>query len=198
MVNFQDQVHRRIKIIERLKSPRGYRKTVTLDKLSAQDAVGIVWQSADTWIASNTDRSATRIIKGHCRWIPSVDFNKISQPELVGMAKRAVNGMTLDFSTLWEAMPWSWFIDWTTNIGPFLMAQRNIIPASLESVVLIETTVAENTIPALRTDQHAMSKGKMSWEIKRRFSWPVVPTAHFPFLSGNQMGILASLAVTRR
>lgn len=198
LTQFQQHFDRKVALIERLKGPRGYRKTVTLDNLSSSDTSTIVWQSQDVFMSGDTQRKATRLIKGHCRWLPEVDFGSISQPELSGMARRAAHGMTIDFATLWEAMPWSWFIDWFTNIGPFLMAQRNIIPARLESVSLIEYTLSESSIPRFRVDQHEMSAGTVRWETKKRFTWPVVPTAHFPFLDGNQMGILASLAVTRR
>lgn len=199
LVNFQDQVNRRMKEIDKLaKSPKGLRKNVDLARLDASDSLFVVWQSADCYLASSTPRKAARVIRGHCRWRPAPDFFNYTRPELVGLAKRAVTGMNIDFAALWEAVPWSWLIDYGTNLGNFLKTRRNLIPAVLEQCVIVKHTISEIAIPQLRVDQHQMSGGTYRVEDYERIPGIVVPTAHFPFLSGNQMGILASLAVTRR
>ena len=199
LTDFHDQVARRVKEINKLKSARGLRRTVVLDNLSRTEVLPVVWQSQDAYIDTPTERLSSRLIKGHTRWMPDVDLSKMPDQSLTALAKRAVTGMTLDFSTLWEAMPWSWLIDWGVNIGDFLKSQRNIIPATCQSVSLIQHTVSHIPIPEVEYHGlHKMYGGNVMYERKERFSWPVVPTAHLPFLSANQMGIIASLAVTRR
>lgn len=60
--------------------------------------------------------------------------------EMLLRAKRALYGGTVDGSTLWELMPWSWLYDWTSNASEFLMSQRNVVGAELDSVCLMKTT----------------------------------------------------------
>lgn len=198
LMNFRDQVDRRVKIIERLKSSKGLRKTVDLTSLSKTTSQSVVWQSADVYLSSNVDRMSAQNIRGHCRWIPTTDLSKLSSRDLEAMAKRAVTGMTIDFSTLWEIVPFSWLIDYGTNVGQYIQNQRNIVPAFLDSVVLIKHSVTRYEVPVLRSGQHEMSRGHVIFERKQRYPVNADITAYFPFLSGSQMGILASLAVTRR
>jgi hypothetical protein len=199
LTEFHDQVSRRIKELERLKSARGLRRTVQLDQLAHNDVLDVVWQSSDAFIRTNTNRLSTQKIWGHVRWTPDVDFSSIPEAVELAWVKRAVLGMTIDFATLWEATPWSWLIDWGFALGDFLKAQRNIIPATCSGVSLMRHTKSTIAIPEVEYHGlHKMSAGQVVYERKERYSAPVAPTAHFPFLSGNQMGIVASLAVTRR
>lgn len=62
--------------------------------------------------------------------------------DLKTSTRRALFGGTIDGSTLWQLMPWSWLIDWSTNLGDYIESQRNIVgavPAS--SCLMKETTV---------------------------------------------------------
>jgi len=198
LFSFKDQLDRRIKEIERLKTPRGFRKTVELDSMTVTQVQNIVWQSADTFIQSNCDVIGERKIRGHARWMPSADFSKIPQSELMGMAKRSIHGMTIDFSTLWEILPWSWLFDWGTNLGDYLKSKRNIIPCSLSSISLMKYTVNRFHVPTIVSGNNVMKGGVIQTEQKQRYPVSITPEAHLPFLSAGQMGILASLAVTRR
>jgi hypothetical protein len=199
LLDFHDQVSRRIKELEKLKTTKGLRRTVVLDELEKEESLPVVWQSQDAFINTPTTRSSDRIIKGHTRWTPDVDFSKMPIPSQVALAKRAVLGLTVDFATLWEATPWSWLIDWGFAMGDFLKAHRNIIPATCQSVTLMRHTTSVIPIPEVEYGTlHKMYGGQVVFETKERFTAPVAPTAHFPFLTENQMGIVASLAVTRR
>ena len=199
LLDFHDQVSRRVKELNKLKTTKGLRRTVVLDNLSRTEVLPVVWQSSDAYIDTPTERMSNRIIKGHTRWTPDVDLSKMPEPAQVALAKRAVLGLTVDFATLWEAAPWSWLIDWGFAVGDFLKAKRNIIPATCQSVSLMRHTTSVIPIPEVEYHGlHKMYGGQVTYERKQRYSAPVAPTAHFPFLSGNQMGIIASLAVTRR
>lgn len=198
LVNYRDQVDRRVKQIKRLMGPTGLRKTVELDSLSKTQVKDIYWQTADTWLQSSVDVMSAQNIRGHCRWLPDVDFSSLPESSLEKMASQAVLGVTLDFATLWEAMPWSWLIDYCTNAGALISRIRNIVPCSLETAMLIKHSVTRYEIPRLRAGQHEMSPGHVIIERKQRYPVNMAFSAHLPFLSGSQMGILSSLAVTRR
>lgn len=197
IVNFHDQTVRRVVEITKLQDSNGLRRTVTLDTLSTTEKRTVFWDGGFTSV--NHDFKGTRVIRGHVRWLPQADFSKMPAQELVGRARRAVQGGTLDLSTLWEGIPFSWLIDWGWNIGGFLKTTRNIIPASCDGVSLMEHTRTEVVVPQMRNGGDTMSAGKVTRIQKKRFvNVPAIPVAHFPFLSGKQMGILSSLAVMRR
>lgn len=69
-----------------------------------------------------------------------------ADPELLALAKRAVYGGTVDGKTIWELMPWSWLIDWTTNASEFLGSQRNIVGATVANTLLMKHTIAQSQI----------------------------------------------------
>jgi hypothetical protein len=62
--------------------------------------------------------------------------------ERLRLAMRAAFGGTIDGSTLWELMPWSWLIDWNTNMSEFISSKRNIVGASPVKNCLMKTTQA--------------------------------------------------------
>lgn len=202
---FQEQVNNRLKEIKRLQGPRGLRRTVSLDAASAISSKQLTMQS----VVASTDTpkglwtgNTTTEIRAHIRWNAGTDADHLMAPdEMRELAIRSVLGLTVDPSTLWEAIPWSWLIDWGSSVGNYLKSKRNIIPATLSGVWIMENSRTEWTCPP---DTFGGGDGKMQagtfyrWSKSRSGSVPVTPTAHFPFLNGRQVGILASLAVTRR
>lgn len=199
LLHFQDQVSRRIKEMERLKSKRGLRRTISLGSWSATDSWMDTVQSFGTFINVLCTRTTKQEVRVHCRWIPEEYVVFPDTPdEMRRLARKAVLGMTVDLSTAWELMPWSWLIDWCTGIGTFLSANRNIIPARLAQVTVMRHTLTEISCPAFSDPSIGnltMTPIRYKREQKTRDIGAVLPTAHFPFLSGKQMGILASLAV---
>jgi len=198
LTKFQDAVHRRIKEMEKLKGPHGLRRTLELDNLTATiDRSNTALQTAGFTLSRVYSTIGRRQIKAHVRWKAGGNFDKINQPEMCALATKAVLGLTLDFATFWEAMPWSWMIDWGSNVGDYFKANRNIVPATLEGCWLSTHTTSTSDVPAITTGNRIFSAAKVVLEQKQREYVAVTPTAHFPFLSGNQLGILASLAITR-
>lgn len=199
MLNFNDQVERRVKEIDKLKTGKGLRRTVDIGSWDKAVSDNFVHQSQGAYIWGPRHGHTSISIRCHCRWSPT-DVPLLSSPKSVrGLARRAVTGGTIDYSTLWEIMPWSWLIDWGFDIGSYLKANRNIVPASLSQCVVMTTTkthwFADATTPG-DYGRYMTPYILDRWD-KRRQMPIVAPTAHFPFLSGNQMGILASLAVTK-
>lgn len=198
---FQDQVARRVQQIEKLKSKGGLRKTVDIGIYDRSATYGLTLQSQGTFVGTTVSAHTKMVMSAHCRWIPT-DIPAISTPKLMrNLAMKAVLGATIDYGTLWEILPWSWLIDWGFNVSGYLRANRNIVPASLTDVVVMTHTMTNSSTPALGPFQNdygrTFSAVNMGRDTKRRVRSYVSPAAHFPFLSGSQMGILASLAVTR-
>jgi hypothetical protein len=119
------------------------------------------------------------------------------------LAWRLVNGTDISFATLWEAMPWSWLIDWFSNIGDLLQQTRNIVPVHHQG-----SCVMRHTQSRVRAVEHIAGPGiftvslpRAQLDEKTRVPWgssAPLPEFNLPFLNGKQLSILGSLAVTRR
>lgn len=202
LTQFQAQVDKRVQEIIRLKGERGLRRTIHLARLGRYDLVqDIALQSQGTLIVRDLHRYASREIRGHARWLPAAAVEHLSQREMSALARRAVLGLTVDFATAWERIPWSWLVDWSGTLGAYLMAQRNIIPAVLSQVSIMTTTrtrYSRGKFTAGSSPTHHVSPLDVLLETKKRELVAVAPTAHLPFLSARQLGILASLYIVKR
>jgi hypothetical protein len=198
LIAFQNQAMRRVQVIKKLRDTGSYRKTVDIGVYNGVANDFLVLQSADAFIRVARTIETVHGIRAHCRWKPSVDLSHMDNQAMHALARAAVVNLRVDYSALWEAMPWSWLIDWCGNVGTYLKSQRNIVPASLDSV-----TVMRHTKTKHRTDGYSdpssgnrtMTPAFVTRETKSRATSFVSLTAHWPFLSANQMGILASLSV---
>lgn len=203
LFNFQDQLNRRVAEIERLSGPKGLRRTVTCANLSKVGTTQVSLQSNGTSLNSGlVPWTSTCMIKAHVRWRASADLKPlIAHAGMRAIARQAVLGLEVDASTAWELIPWSWLIDYGVNVGTYFKAHRNTIPAELLGVHIMKHTRTEyrnKSLPFMSNQLGVCSAWRMTRDQKLRTPTPVTLTAHFPFLSGKQVGILASLAVTRR
>jgi len=199
LINFNDQVERRVGEIEKLKTGKGLRRTVDIGFWDTSVAYAHTFQSQGAFISAAVNGQTKVGMRCHCRWSPT-DVPALSSPKSVrALAKRAVLGATIDYSTLWEIMPWSWLIDWGYDLGSYLKANRNVVPAALSQCVVMTHTKSHYFSPGVAPYDYGryMTPFVLDREQKRRQMPIVAPTAHFPFLSENQMGIVASLAVTK-
>jgi len=203
LLKFNDQVDRRLKVFDKLRSARGYRRTMEIGAWKADTVFDHVFQSQGAYSALPVTGSTIVGKKVHCRWspdvipIPSDNFHKrrLAQRSLLGVQQNII-----DAATLWEAIPWSWLIDWCYDVGGYLRTYRNTVPAILTTCVVMEHTLTTYSAPGYNWPQwyqRSQTPFLFTREKKVRRPSPVYPSAHFPFLTGNQMGIVASLAIAK-
>lgn len=79
-------------------------------------------------------------------------------------AKQALYGLNVDGNTLWQAMPWSWLIDWGYNASDFLQSKQNVVGAKVGSTCLMKHTIevrssefVPGAIPPDQDDQYNLS-----------------------------------------
>lgn len=193
IANFGDQVQRRIRFMERLQSANGLRRTMTMGSWQNMASSSQVMQSNQFFWTDTVYQTTIQRIRAHVRWLPGTDYRALSTSDRQRLALRGALGLTVDYSTLWEVLPWSWLVDWCSNVGQFMATTRNIIPATLSGVHIMRETYSEFT-----TNGGLNSPIRVVLHTKSRVPSFVAPVAHFPFLSAGQMSILGSLAVTRR
>jgi len=83
---------------------------------------------------SMTGPDATRA----ARWLSQQDGRR-GQLARVAQILQGYRPEQLTLS-MWELLPWSWFIDWFFNIQELLQRTSNVLPVTSDSVVLCRTT----------------------------------------------------------
>lgn len=204
MIGLSDAVQRRMRDLSSTKSPRGLRKTVKIDSASSHEDTGSVY-------SANLDNEAT-IIARHVttkksrRWATAVwkENGGIMPPiddTYVG-ALKSLLGLSVEASTIWEAIPWSFLVDYFFGVGTMLEARRNSVQHDCIRMALMTETITTKvtTIDAVY-NVHGWSGGSGSMNAIRKERTPLVGSlvpAFTPFLSERQVSNLASLSVARR
>lgn len=202
LLHFKDVVNSRIKELKRLHANGGLKRTVTVYSGSNQSQV-LSWlvQSNFGFYTVPSKWTTTEEVRTHCRWFPAATFFPFDSDDgdLVKQARAAVIGMSLsNWGTYWEALPWSWLIDWCSTCGAYFAATRNVLPASLSSVSVMRHTRTEFWMGSSNVSGTAsVSPCTVTLETKDRTLSSVFPSATLNFLTEGQMGIVSSLAVRR-
>jgi hypothetical protein len=197
-----EQMERRIATINRLYNGKGFRKTVLIGRYEAFAANQLLYLQSNGVVIYNYFDVRTYVeLKVHCRWYPQTIFAVAPLPsEISALARRALLGLTVDVSTAWELMPWSWLVDWFSNISEFLIANRNVVPAVLTGVFPMRHTKTYWECPGFdyRPAWASCTPVQVIRETKLRSSSFVAPYAEFDLFTGQHIGILAAIVATHR
>lgn len=197
LLDFSDEVAKRQKELERLHE-RGLSRTRDLwSGSNTSGPVDIIAQSGDKiTVHLDVNYATQRKVWGHVVW--KSDNPKFMKGDLRAQARKAVLGLTIDWSTAWNAIPWSWLVDWCSNVGDILIASRNTVGASPGPIRLMTQT----TTTALAKQNPETGKvtpgGWKQIRKQRRTLVNVSIDAWLPALNARQLSILGSIGVTRR
>jgi len=196
LLNFQDLVLKREKEFKSLYD-KGLTRTHTLYKSDISDSRTDTIHDRDKFLVNAFESiRSKRVVRGHVRWKPRSTPQNISAGDLRATARKAALGLTVDFNTAYQLMPWSWLVDWCSNFGDILSLSRGALSVDYEDLTLIEEV--ESTATFTVTNPHA-SGG--TWYHK---TYTRAPQSGFsfdfqlPHLSLRQVSILGSIGVTRR
>jgi len=192
---FAELYIQRCKEVKKLQTSNGLRRTIDFGVYSTKARSAKVVQS--NWggfISTTFDVNTVQRIRAHTRWMPDVTFNDAyASGDMARQVRNAVLGAEVNLSSLWDGLPWSWLVNWAYDVGSFQRARLNIIPAYLSGVHVMRHTRTTWSCPFYTDGRIRMSPLTMTLESKTRKPSSVSPTAHFPLLSGSDMGILAAL-----
>jgi hypothetical protein len=140
------------------------------------------------------------------KWV-SFKWKPTSPPPLtpqdkLALARRLVFGLDLSFATIWEAMPWSWLIDWFTIGGDIVRSTRNTVPVTASGSCVMTQRRAlwqiGNRVAGSGGFPDPAGSGAIS-QLRvpgALISGSSLLKADFPILDGKQLSILSALAVT--
>nr|UJQ85643.1 MAG: hypothetical protein 1 [Leviviridae sp.] len=196
LLSFSDEVAKRQKELEALAKSGLRRKRHLWDGSTTESRNVTVNSTNRALLHVRSENSCSSQVWGFVNWF-------LENPEMMkgdsrALAKKCVLGMTIDFATAWNAMPWSWLVDWCSNVGDILIAKRNLVGASHGPVQIMET-VKSSAVCRSESGDPGLEPG--TWERitkTRRTVADVSPSAQLPILSLRQLSILGSIGVTRR
>jgi hypothetical protein len=194
---FQTLVDKRVDEIERLRT-RGLRRTIVVWTDSAVgSATNQIVQSNLVVLRATINKSTQVTIKGHIRWYANSNWLK-SDATVRAVAQRAIAGYILDPLSLYEIMPWSWLIDYFTNLGDFVKGSRNMFDAHHDKVRL---SIEQDTHTSSSNHSSSASIGFSPFEAtynskERRATTPSL-FARIDFITEDQLSILGALAALK-
>jgi hypothetical protein len=201
LLTFQSAYEKKRKHLVELYSGRGLRRSVSLgSELLVTNGSNMTFESiAGLPFTTRWTRKQTYRAWGTIRWKPTVVPPGTRDPTDLEVYRAAL-GLDITLATVWEALPWTWLIDWFSTAGDFLAAHRNTIPATHSNICIMRMYQNECRYTPQQVP-NGLTWGGASpvWSRKTRvpYSSLVYPTAYLPFLGGRQLSILGSLAITR-
>lgn len=206
MLEFQKRVDRKINILKNLDRPGGTSQSGTV--YSSQ-----IPGSESAWLPATTLYQEQRYLKYTPRvnrrsWVSTRWKSKVPLPQTAqdqrSLAIRLAYGLDISFSTMWQAMPWSWLFDWFSNAGDFYDINRNTVPVTHSRTCLMKSVDVSRQLTGTTWDNPAntLSVKFPAYSQSRRERVLLgngLPNFEFgvPFINGHQMAILSSLSVLK-
>jgi hypothetical protein len=203
LFNLQSSIHQRVGELNRLYSETGLHRRIKLGSSSAEKKQNNVVVSSFTGVSgSATIRQFTRGERwASVRWKPTaVPPHNPSDADRIRQARKLVSGMTIEglLNGLWEVIPWTWVIDWFTDVHGYAMTWSNTVPAVPYSACVMQHT---STVTDIATNNNGSAltggSGTIIYETKERFIGGASVNAFLPFIGMDRLSILSSLFIQR-
>lgn len=200
LVNFQSIVDKRANEMERLYSKGGLKRRIRLGQWQRTLRESTTIDSACIVLRCSQEILVKEEAWATIRWRPTSRPRVITDKFLKDQARKAAFGIGLEAQDIWNLTPWSWLADWYGNVGDFLGAHANKIPASSSTLCVMRYFETKRTFT--RTDQYVgqIKGGDASFSFIQKTrdvgGGPGI-SANLPFLSGRQLSILGSLSVLK-
>jgi len=192
LLKFQETVDKRLRYLQRL--AKGKQNIHRVLKRSTS------YQAGQNWVCREFT-FATEYKYSELAWY-SLELTATGIPstyeEQLALAKRLAYSTNISYSTVWNAIPWSWLIDWFTNIGTFLETHSNEIGFTWKNLNVMLTHESSRTTEflssTLPSGVTSTSPSYHSIVKLRRISNTLSPDLFkMPVITGRQAGILGSL-----
>lgn len=203
LLNLQQTIHNRNAELHRLYSQRGLRRRLKLGNAGAEDTQHNLTVSSGTGLNCVVDKlvrtTATRW--GVFRWKPTVAPPYYpNDAEMIAQARKVALGLTVEglFDGAWDLIPWSFVVDWFTDVHGFVLAHGNSIPAGFAGgcVMTHYESKADFRVTS-RSSNLTGGDGSATRDTKFRFLGSATVNGFLPHIDVGRLSILGSLFVQR-
>lgn len=211
MMTFAQSVSQRMEWLHRLGTGKAIKGRKRLDSGGGSDLISRneLVNSLGRTVRADVYHEYDWQTWGTVRWTkdPSApDFPIYRPTDLHRLASRMASGLTLHgaLETAWELLPWSWLVDWFSNVGTMIAATNNTVPLVASPVCVCRTSNSRRVYKNMRApaDGWITFSGPTYWvdTRKQRIPYSAVipfPTPSIPCLTARQWSLLGSLAVLK-
>lgn len=141
-------------------------------------------------------------------YLPEFDPNLPDQSGLLGDIKRrmAIHGARINPSNVYKAVPWTWLIDWVSDIGKSIQAVQD---QTMDNMAARYLYLIHHQVKTITMKQHiffnAASGGERTFEYTQLIDCKQRKEADSPFgfgltwqnLNAKQLALLGALGITR-
>lgn len=199
--NFQRDVERRLRELESLRKKGGLHRRINLGSYSAVSGPSglTAFETGYAKVYGVTTRTTHVRRWGTVRWnFPSgYSLPPVPPDELRRWAAQRVLGLNPDLGLIWELIPWSFLVDWWRDIGSWLAAQNNDLPAVASPVcIMTHTRTTYSMQVTTRSSWIRGGGGMIVKETKQRdivAGLPAVLSSQGPGLGSGQLTSLGAL-----
>lgn len=167
------------------------------------------WANGKTHYVKTSSESEKYWFSGSFRYyIPDIGTSQWTR-----RATLALFGATPSPETLYQVLPWSWLVDWFSNVGDVV---SNVSPNAVDNLTLRYSFIMRHTTKTTewkaqvyqqgftnqyntwpRVDQSFVSTSKVETKSRIGGGNPFGLNVSLPSLSGGQLAILAALGISR-
>jgi hypothetical protein len=203
LIDLQASIHRRVGELHSLYGTGGLKRRISFGTHSASSGTKNVSYESSSLLNYNVNVSTSSMSRrwGTVRWLPSVLPSwRLNDRELIFQAKRIALGITPEglYAGAWDLLPWTWLLDWFTNIGTFMLEYSNTVPAvSSGACIMTQTDSRFDYTVASLTSGYTGGGGSATYTTKVRSTGVTSITASIPFIGVDRLSILEALFVQR-
>lgn len=208
MIQFADSVNKRCQELTRLQSASGLKRRVTLysDSKVVIKSTTTTLESVPCVISAKEHVTYTVKVWASIRWRPSPTYSfpmdRASQQRKARQSLLSLRSGQIT-QNLWEAVPWSWLIDYFSNVGDFLVAIDNQVAhvAGKVNVMTTKTSRREYVVTSKPNwvELSPSTPAATKTQKLRTVNSPIPGISiRLPMLSLRQLSILGSLSILRR
>lgn len=198
MLDFQGAVTKRQKSLNKIKTHGSYKSRTILH--SHSDTIqGSELTTSYLGVANYVPFTCSRQIKvwGSTRWTlaDGADIGRISDPDKIWYDVTGFNARNIPL-TAWKLMPWSWMIDWFTDISNVLQANNNLLDFKPYNTCIM--TQCNNT-KVFKRGGVLQEDTVLDSVLKSRIPVSASPSVvlKLPMMDNFKMAILGSLAILK-
>jgi hypothetical protein len=132
-------------------------------------------------------------------------FRALSQGDRVWLASKVAFGLhSRNPATLWEVLPWSWFVDWIIPVQELLNTYGGLLPVYPRNVNVMTKTQTDFVFRNMDSNAYWQMDVPASYRRETKERVVLAPDGSLPQIAGghptidlHRLGILASIRARR-